>query len=61
MSSTLTSTKKIDEVSSFRKDYKENIEIELGHVPDYDEEQESEIPKQWFEPIKDFGLDGEVK
>jgi hypothetical protein len=28
--------------SSFREDYVE-LEIELGHVPAYDEEQESEI------------------
>jgi len=35
---------KIDftEVSSFRDDFDE-LEIELGHVPAYDEEQESEL------------------
>ena len=35
---------KIDfnEVSSFRDDFDE-LEIELGHVPSYDEEQESEL------------------
>lgn len=38
---------------SFRKEYKENIEIDLGHVPSYNEEQESEIPKAWYEPLKD--------
>lgn len=38
---------------SYRKDYKDSIEIDLGHVPDYDEEQESEIPRDWYEPIKD--------
>ncbi len=30
------------EASSFRLEY-EGLEIELGHVPSYDEEQESEL------------------
>jgi hypothetical protein len=36
--------KKIDykKFSSYRSDYEE-LELELGHVPDYNEEQESEI------------------
>jgi len=38
---------------SFRKDYKDSIEVDLGHVPSYNEEQESEIPKAWYEPLKD--------
>ncbi len=35
---------KIDfsEASSFRDDF-DGLEIELGHVPSYDEEQESEL------------------
>ena len=54
MTSTTPKTKvKIDDLCSFRKEYKDSLEIELGHVPAYDEEQESEIPKNWYEPIKD--------
>ncbi len=33
---------RFEDTSSFREDY-EGIEIELGHVPSYDEEQESEV------------------
>ena len=28
--------------SSYRSDFEE-LELELGHIPDYDEEQESEV------------------
>lgn len=38
--------------SSFIKDYP-SLELSVGHVPSYDEEQESEIPKNWYEPLKD--------
>ena len=37
---------------SYRKDFP-NLEDSLGHVPDYDEEQESEVPKDWYEPLKE--------
>ena len=37
--------------SSFRKDFS-NIELSVGHVPSYDEEQESEVHKEWYEPLK---------
>lgn len=38
---------------SYRKEYKDSIEVDLGHVLSYNEEQESEIPKAWYEPLKD--------
>jgi hypothetical protein len=38
--------------SSYRKDFP-GLKESIGHVPDYDEEQESEIPDNWFEPLKD--------
>ena len=41
-----------EKISSYRKDFP-NLEEELGHVPGYDEEQESEVPKEWYEPLKD--------
>jgi hypothetical protein len=37
--------------SSYRNDFP-NLEESVGHVPDYDEEQESEVPDNWFEPLK---------
>ena len=37
---------------SYRKDFP-NLEDSLGHVPDYDEEQESEVPNNWYEPLKE--------
>tara|TARA_R110002012_G_scaffold279937_3_gene468377 strand:+ start:986 stop:1177 length:192 start_codon:yes stop_codon:yes gene_type:complete len=37
---------------SYRKDFP-NLEDSLGHVPNYDEEQESEVPKDWYEPLKE--------
>ena len=42
----------IDKHLSYRKDFP-HLEESLGHVPDYDEEQESEVPEDWFEPLKD--------
>ena len=53
MTSTTKEIKEMKPVSAFRKEYKDNIEVDLGHVPAYDEEQESEIPKDWYEPLKD--------
>jgi len=38
--------------SSYRKDFP-GLKESLGHVPDYNEEEESEIPDDWFEPLKD--------
>ena len=35
-------TKKIKEASSYREDI-EDLELSIGHVPAYDEEQESEV------------------
>ncbi len=54
MTSTTKKTKKtIEDYCSFRKEYKEHLETDLGHVPSYDEEQESEVPDTWYEPLKD--------
>lgn len=38
--------------SQFRKEYKDGIEVELGHIPSYDKEKKP-IPVNWYEPIKD--------
>jgi len=38
--------------SSYRKDFP-GLKESIGHVPDYNEEQESETPDDWFEPLKD--------
>ena len=36
----------ISKISSYRIDFP-YLEHSIGHVPDYDEEQESEIPGSW--------------
>tara|TARA_R100000951_G_scaffold107160_1_gene102287 strand:- start:2479 stop:2649 length:171 start_codon:yes stop_codon:yes gene_type:complete len=55
MSSTTPKTDKVDDNfkkhCSYRNDFP-NLEESLGHVPDYNEEQESEVPDDWFEPLK---------
>ena len=38
--------------TEFRKEYKQGIEMELGHIPSYDKEKKP-IPKDWYQPIKD--------
>lgn len=38
--------------TQFRKEYKEGIETDLGHIPSYDKENKP-IPVSWYEPIKD--------
>jgi len=38
--------------SQFRKEYKEGIENDLGHIPSYDKEKKP-IPVEWYQPIKD--------
>jgi len=61
----ISTTKKIDQEikgeqkyktlfckTQFRKEYKDGIESDLGHIPSYDKEKKP-IPINWYEPIKD--------
>lgn len=38
----MLTSKDFAKASSYRSDFEE-LELELGHIPDYDEEQESEV------------------
>jgi len=52
MEKDINGTELMTENSSFIKGFP-CLEVSVGHVPDYNEEEESEVPGNWYHPLKD--------